>query len=198
VKALSVRQPHANRIASGEKTIEVRSRRTSHRGPLVIVSSAREDGGPGPFGATVALVELVVVRPLSLADCAAACMDPDHWTSGLFAWELANARPVEACPIKGKLGIYEVDPSFTSNRNATMNSSAGWTYEGYWSAVLGANRSAADVVREFALVPAGLDEWLGTAEAEAAAMGNLHGVPDAWGGFHGRAIDALAKAFEAE
>lgn len=32
-----------------------------------------------------------------------------------------------------------------------MNANTTWTYEQYWNAVLGANRSADDIVREFDL-----------------------------------------------
>ena len=47
LKALSVQQPWANLIADGNKTIEVRSKSTSYRGPLLIVSSKRPDVPPG-------------------------------------------------------------------------------------------------------------------------------------------------------
>ena len=61
LKALSVRQPFANLIADGSKTIEVRTRGTTHRGPLLIVSSKRPDVPPA--GCAVAVVNLVDSRP---------------------------------------------------------------------------------------------------------------------------------------
>lgn len=70
-----------------------------------------------------------------------------------------------------------------------------WTFDGYWNTVLGASRDAADVVREFDLNPAddrrGTDEWLGTAEAEALAMGGSVDVPAEWSDFHAKALDML-------
>lgn len=45
IRALTVRQPWASDIVDGVKTIEVRSRHTHHRGPLVIHASARPDDG---------------------------------------------------------------------------------------------------------------------------------------------------------
>ena len=77
--------------------------------------------------------------------------------------------------------------------------SAAWTYEGYWAAVLGPNRDALDVVREFDLVATrgrrDVDEWLGTAEAEALSIGRLGtAVAEQWAAFHGRALDALEQA----
>lgn len=69
-----------------------------------------------------------------------------------------------------------------------------WDYEGYWNVVLG-HRSAEQVVAEFELDPSdrrGLDEWLGEAEAEAWRVGGEGGaMPEEWGDFHARALDAL-------
>lgn len=73
-----------------------------------------------------------------------------------------------------------------------------WTYEGYWAQVLGANRDASDVVREFALVTAaGLDEWLGGAEADAWAAGGRGkqaDLPEEWDAFHTRALAEIEAA----
>lgn len=64
----------------------------------------------------------------------------------------------------------------------------------YWSALFG-DRSAEDLVAEFGLVVdtrAGLDEWLGTCEAEAARQGlDLNEVQPAW---RARALDAIEAA----
>lgn len=72
-----------------------------------------------------------------------------------------------------------------------------WTFEGYWNAVLGANRSAEDVIREFDLDASdrrGLDEWLGHAEAEAWRVGGQGGtLPAEWTAHHDKALDALAS-----
>jgi hypothetical protein len=80
-----------------------------------------------------------------------------------------------------------------------------WSYEGYWNAVLGANRDAADVVREFELEARGLDEWLGHAEAEAWALGYgrdgaVRGgdMPSEWAEYHTSALAALRRAAEQE
>lgn len=71
-----------------------------------------------------------------------------------------------------------------------------WDFEGYWNAVLGSG-NATNVVREHELVGAdGLDEWLGTAEAEAWAMGGGDAleIPEEWTGFHARALSDLTAA----
>jgi len=79
--------------------------------------------------------------------------------------------------------------------------SANWTFEGYWNVVLGTGRNPSDVVREFDLDitdRAGLDEWLGSAEAEAWAMGgNDHPVPVEWVEYHERALSLLAGTCQA-
>jgi hypothetical protein len=79
-RALSVRQPWANLICAGQKTVEVRSWQTDYRGTLVICASARVDAQAAlihdidilPLGSTVCLVELVDIRPLRRSDAKAA------------------------------------------------------------------------------------------------------------------------------
>lgn len=44
--ALSVRQPWADRIARGIKTIELRTWRTNYRGPLLICAASKRPGTP--------------------------------------------------------------------------------------------------------------------------------------------------------
>lgn len=103
MKALSIRQPWANQIARGEKTIEIRTWSTRYRGDLLIVSS--KQGTEPPLGCAVAIATLVDCRPMTEVDEQAACCEMDE---GDIAWVLENIRPVENVPIKGKLGIYEV------------------------------------------------------------------------------------------
>lgn len=118
MKALSVRQPWAQLIADGEKTVEVRSRDTRHRGPLAIHASAKPDTGMAAeckgllFGVVVCIVDVVDSRPLTLADVDPALL-PDDWTrsecDGLFAWVLANPRLVEPVAAKGKLNFWHLE-----------------------------------------------------------------------------------------
>lgn len=76
-----------------------------------------------------------------------------------------------------------------------------WDYTGYWAVVLGANRSANDVVADFNLVPDenSLDAWLHVAEVEAwrAGGGRVYEIPDAWIAFHKRALAELLGAAQA-
>lgn len=123
MRALSVRQPWAHLIASGEKSIEVRSWGTAYRGPLLIVAS----GTVERFEATargldpralarccaVCVVNVDTVRPLRGADWPAANLGPadDHDPPDGFAWVLSRPRRVENVPIRGKLSLYSVEDS---------------------------------------------------------------------------------------
>lgn len=104
VKALSVRQPWASLIASGQKTIEVRSWPTSHRGKLLICASKRPHRGL-PVGVAVCVVRVMGCRPMTRADAAMACCD---FVAGAYAWELSDAEAVPAAPVVGKLRLFTV------------------------------------------------------------------------------------------
>lgn len=118
MKALSVRQPYAYMITCGEKTIELRSKPTTYRGKLLIVSSKSRtptllgfDGKHyvAPTGCTVALVDLIDCRPATQDDCDAAFVEDIE--EGTWAWVLANAVDLKPKKIVGKLGLFEVHDS---------------------------------------------------------------------------------------
>ncbi|HPA47471.1 MAG TPA: ASCH domain-containing protein [bacterium] len=103
MKALSVKQPWANKIASGEKTIEVRTWYTHYRGPLLIVSSVNPPIAPA--GYALAVADLVDIRPMRKRDeKMALCESFD----GAYSWVLENIRPIKPFPVRGQKGIYEV------------------------------------------------------------------------------------------
>jgi ASCH domain len=102
-KALSLKQPWANMIASGEKTIETRKWPTDYRGTLLIVSSKSPDIRPA--GCAVALATLVDCRPMTHADQnAAQC----QLYRGAYAWVLRDIRRLRPFAVRGQLGIYDV------------------------------------------------------------------------------------------
>lgn len=104
MKAISIKQPWANMIASGKKTIEVRTWSTSYRGPILLVSSKRP--AIEPAGCAVAVAELVDCRVMTNADepqARCACYP------GNIAWVLDKVRPIPPFPVQGQLGLYEVD-----------------------------------------------------------------------------------------
>lgn len=104
-KALSVKQPWANLIASGKKTIETRTWRTNYRG-LILICSSKNPPTPEPAGCVVAMAELYDCRILSNRDEKAACCDCSY---GGYAWMLRNIQRVKPVPVKGELGIFTVD-----------------------------------------------------------------------------------------
>ena len=108
MKALSIKQPYAEQIASKKKTLEVRSWRTHYRGPLMICSGQRPadaDSKHLPLGKTICKVELVDVRPMKRKDTKAAMCpyDPD-----CYVWELKVVKRVKPRSVKGKLGIFNL------------------------------------------------------------------------------------------
>ncbi|MBI3852035.1 MAG: ASCH domain-containing protein [Verrucomicrobia bacterium] len=104
VKALSVKQPWANLIASGEKTIETRTWPTDYRGELLIVSSRTPPIEPA--GCALALVKLVDCRPMERRDEMAACC-PIY--PNAFSWVFREIRRIKPFEVRGQLGIYEVE-----------------------------------------------------------------------------------------
>lgn len=113
MRALSIRQPWASLIASGRKTVELRSWTTKYRGPVLILAGTgiwRGTEHPiGPRGVALCVVDLVDVRAVTPDDADAACIAPPEGFG--FAWELRDPRPVRQVPVKGKLGLYQVDPA---------------------------------------------------------------------------------------
>lgn len=115
MRALSVRQPWASWIASGEKTIETRDWLTNYVGPLLICASKRPDpafeGSDElnglPLGVALCVVDLVRCRSMDVDDeYGAKCF----WEKNLFAWMLENIRPLaKPFHVKGQLGLFEVE-----------------------------------------------------------------------------------------
>lgn len=113
IKALSIVRPSGRRIASGQKTLEVR-RWHPHLNPsqdLLIVENGRflhADGDEDNEGVAVAIVRVKAVRPFVFTDMQAACAR--YFEHGWLAWELSDVRPVtHPASIRAARGIYEVD-----------------------------------------------------------------------------------------
>jgi activating signal cointegrator 1 len=102
MKTLSVKQPWANMIASGQKTIETRTWRTTYRGHILIVSSRRPRIEPAGFAVAVAI--LADCRPMIRADESKACC---KIYDRAMAWMLEEVRPLQPIAVKGALGIYD-------------------------------------------------------------------------------------------
>ncbi len=107
--ALGVRQPWAELILRGIKTIEVRSMETSVRGPIYIYASKKladipaaetaarkHDLNPDALlkGVVVGTVEIVDCTLCTARDAAGACV-PRQYLKKRFAWHLENAKRLE-------------------------------------------------------------------------------------------------------
>ncbi|MBI5827545.1 MAG: ASCH domain-containing protein [Deltaproteobacteria bacterium] len=106
IKALSVRQPWASLIASGEKTIETRTWPTKYRGKLLVVAGKTPfKGDPAlPRGVALCVADLVDCRPMLKKDERAACCEI---YDGAWAWVLADITPISPFPVIGRLGLFE-------------------------------------------------------------------------------------------
>lgn len=123
MKALSIRQPYAWAIMAGIKPVENRKWSTSYRGPLAIhagkawyddetrgyvdIESWAEDfripydGSPVSLGGIVGVADLVDV----------VTHHESPFFFGPYGFVLTNPRPVEFVPMKGRLGLFEIDDS---------------------------------------------------------------------------------------
>jgi len=109
MKALTVKPLWAGLIEAGQKTIEVRSRNTRYRGPLVICTSRRapaaQDDPTVPKGVTLCIVDLVDSRPMTKADEAEAGV---AYTPGKWAWVVRRPRRITRRPVRGQLGVFNL------------------------------------------------------------------------------------------
>ena len=103
-KALSVKQPYANMICSGKKTIETRVWETTYRGDLIICSSKSPDTPPAGYALCIA--ELYDVKKMTKNhEEAAGCKIYD----GAWSWFLRNVRLIKPISVKGQLRIFNLD-----------------------------------------------------------------------------------------
>ena len=106
MKAISLKQPWANLVACGYKTLETRTWSTGYRGDLLICSSA--SGEIEPTGRALALVNLVDCREMEDGDAEAACI-LRYPEAKVFVLE--DIRLLQPFPVRGSLNIYELDVS---------------------------------------------------------------------------------------
>lgn len=109
MKAIVVRQPWASLIAAGIKRVEIRTRRISYRGDLLIVAGKHGGPRPGqPTGVSVAIVRIQDCRTFEPQDATDALI---AWRPGLWCWLLADIRACERVPVRGKPGLFDTNAS---------------------------------------------------------------------------------------
>lgn len=160
--ALNVRQPWANMIASGKKTIETRSWQAivdhkPYRGPLLIVASSKP--AIQPCGCLVAITTLIDCRPMKPEDTKAACCD---YYSDLYAWVLRETYAIQNERVKGMLYLwdYRVNPILEMTYRA-----------GCYSCLKGSKRfgiySCQNAINETPIDPrtSKCSEWIGSGDS---------------------------------
>ncbi len=122
MKTLSIRQPWAELILQGRKTIELRTWQTHYRGPVLIHAGGNleQDGceayGIDPAaltrGALVGIVEIVDMVTFdhdSFADLRDEHLDLGDWPGDVLGWQLVNPQRLPTpIPMRGRLGLFEV------------------------------------------------------------------------------------------
>jgi hypothetical protein len=104
MKAISVREPWASAIRDGRKTIEIRSWRTYHQGPLLICSTA-------PDSRMLCITTITLITPMRRSHEQMAFCPTFR---GALAWHLSRPVAVHPRPVTGRQGIYDVpDASVT-------------------------------------------------------------------------------------
>lgn len=104
-KAVSLKQPWANLVVSGRKTIETRRWTTKYRGDLVICSSKKPNIHPA--GYALCIVELYDIKPMAKEHEKKACIKV---YPGAHSWFLRNIRQINPpIDVKGRLGIFDIN-----------------------------------------------------------------------------------------
>lgn len=113
--ALSIVTPNGTNIATGRKTLEIRSWRPAHlplRNLLVVENNIflTEEDQIDPDGTAVAVVDIERVDAWQASELAAACAS--KWTPGLWAWRVTNVRPIaDTFRIVARRKLYDVEVS---------------------------------------------------------------------------------------
>jgi hypothetical protein len=111
MKALSIMQPWAHLIVSGQKDVENRSWPTRYRGPVLIHAGKKfdRDFDRGDFpGLDISLPDDLdvggIVGVAEIVDC--VTVSASLWFFGRYGFVLQNARPLPFRPCRGALGFF--------------------------------------------------------------------------------------------
>ena len=117
MKALSLKQPYAELVVSGKKTIELRKWKTNFRGEFLIHASKSVDTNAMerfgfsdlPLGCIVGRARLLEVKEYKTDEEHIADKDKHLASSvwGKYGFVLCDVVRVEPTPAKGKLNFWE-------------------------------------------------------------------------------------------
>lgn len=122
MKTLSIRQPWAELILQGRKTIELRTWQTHYRGPILIHAGGNIERDAcavygldpetlvrGALVGTVEVVDMVTFDHASYAALRDEHLDLGDWPGDVFGWRLANPQRLpEPIPMRGRLGLFNL------------------------------------------------------------------------------------------
>lgn len=120
MKALSIRPDYAWDIMDQVKKHEYRSWSTSHRGDLLICSTARKIKG-FISGHAICVVNLSSVHQLS---------------DGTYAWKLEDVRLIKPFEVKGQLRLFNVDDQlihYPDEKDIELESGIEVVTEDFWN-----------------------------------------------------------------
>lgn len=121
MKALSLKQPYAELVVSGRKTIELRNWKTNFRGEFLVHASKTVDSEAMDKFAFSELPTGYIVGKAKLIDVKHYLNEEEHrkdsdkhlastsW--GKYGFILANASRVNPIPVNGKLNFWDFDLS---------------------------------------------------------------------------------------
>lgn len=104
MRALSIKEPWGGMILNGEKTIETRTWKTNYRGDFIVCVSKKPISPLSGFA--VCIVNLVDCRLMTKEDIELAKCEV---YPGAYSWVLDNVRKIEIFPVKGQLGLFNID-----------------------------------------------------------------------------------------
>lgn len=122
MKTLSIRQPWAELILQGRKTIELRTWPTHHRGSIMIHAGGKVERDicaehgldpdalvRGALIGTVEIVDMVTFDHETFAAARDQHLYPNDWPGDLLGWRLATPRRFETpIPMRGRMSLFEV------------------------------------------------------------------------------------------
>lgn len=104
MKAICIKEPWATLILKGCKTIETRVWKTKYRGKILLCASKKPESSIS--GKAFAIATLIDCRTMIKSDeRLARCEIYPRANS----WILKNVKAIRPFPIKGQLGIFEVE-----------------------------------------------------------------------------------------
>ena len=108
IKAISIRQPWAQMIVQGFKTIETRTWYTVYRGELLICSTQQPEWPGCKCGFALCIVNLKNCRPMIRSDVVGARCEYQEDLK-LFAWVLTDLREIRPFRVRGHQRLFDVE-----------------------------------------------------------------------------------------